>query len=220
MKLKKAIKKILDEKVGYISPGWGVISPEAEYVSFDIFDTLIIRRTGKPVQLFEYMEKRLGMPGFSEKRIKAENDARKKSKNGEVTLKEIYLSFEGISSDKATKLCHKELEAELSVCCFNKRLRKLYNQCIENKKVILISDMYLTEKMMKSLIESCGINGYERIFISCEAGVSKRSGKLYRYVLSELGISSKQLIHIGNDIMTDYFSAKKCGIHCIKIRSR
>ncbi|MBR1383486.1 MAG: hypothetical protein IJ555_06715 [Ruminococcus sp.] len=218
-KLKKVIKGFLDEKVGYISPSWGVISPGAEYVSFDIFDTLISRKTGKPVQLFEYMEKQLCMPGFSEKRIKAERDARNKSQNGEVTLKEIYQSFEGVSPDKAEELCRKELEAELSVCRFNKRLKKLYRQCIENKKVILTSDMYLTSEMMEKLLESCGIRGYERLFISCEAGVSKRSGELYRYVLSELGISPKQLVHIGNDIMTDDICACLKGIRAVKVRT-
>ena len=67
--------------------------------------------------------------------------------------------------------------------------------------------------------DKCGIKGYKRLFISCEAGGSKRSSELYRYVLSELGISPKQLIHIGNDFMTDYIAAKRCGIHCVKIRT-
>ena len=218
-KLKKTVKRFLDEKLGFISPGRGVIPAEAEYVSFDIIDTLVSRKTGKPAQLFEYMEKQLGMPGFTEKRINSERAAREKSSSGEVTLKEIYQSFEGISSGKAEELCRKELEAELSVCRPNKRLVKLYRQCLKHKKVILTSDMYLTEDMMKKLLESCGIKGYERLFISCEAGVSKRSGRLYRYVLSELGISPKQIIHIGNDLVTDYFSAKRCGIRCVKIKT-
>ena len=71
------------------------INPKTQYVSFDIFDSLIRRNVGKPEDIFYYVdfvcrEKDIVCPKqFVEKRIKADMIAQKKF-NGCANINEIY----------------------------------------------------------------------------------------------------------------------------------
>ena len=58
-------------------------------VSFDLFDTLLIRPFARPTDLFRLMERFYDVPGFADRRIQAERDARKMIGHG-VTLEDIY----------------------------------------------------------------------------------------------------------------------------------
>ena len=51
------------------------------YISFDVFDTLIKRNVGRPEDIFEIIEQSTNINSFKEKRINAEFRARSKSKN-------------------------------------------------------------------------------------------------------------------------------------------
>ena len=217
--IKSTIKRILDEKTGIVTPVYTRSAAKAEYISFDIFDTLIVRDTDKPTDLFTLMEKQLCQKGFSKKRISAELAARSQKKNGEVTIHDIYASFEGISPEMAECYCRAELQAELFVCRPNQNIMPFYQKCICQKKVILTSDMYLPSDMMRKILDKCGITGYKKLYISCEAGTSKHNSGLYRYVLSDLGITADKLLHIGNDWKADYYCAKKAGISAQKLRT-
>ena len=219
-KIKKLVKKYLDENTGKVQLKYDDIPTDIKYISFDIFDTLIVRDLNKPSDLFKILEEQLGIDGFAARRKEAEQVARSKSPGGEVTIYDIYRCLSGVPSERLDEYVHKELEAELSVCHANQRLLDFYNECVRNKKVILVSDMYLPAQMMEQILKKCGITGYEKLYISCEAGVSKRKGKLYNHVLSDLGIKSKDIIHIGNDFVSDYIKAFKAGIHSMKIRTR
>ena len=218
-KAKKAVKSFLDEKTGSRVPCFAKLPESAKYISFDIFDTLVVRDVAKPTDVFGLMEKKLGFPDFSRKRIEAEHRARQKKNGGEVDIREIYQCFEGISESETEKYCMQELSEELSVCRPNPALMGFYRKCLRNKKVVLVSDMYLPAKMMCRILEKCGIKGYEKLYVSCEAGVSKHNGGLYRFVLKDLGLRADELIHIGNDVMSDYICAGRLGIRALKTRT-
>lgn len=165
------------------------------------------------------MEERFKVENFKNKRIKAERLASARKNGGEITLEEIYQCFEGITDAEAAELAANELEMELSVCMPNNKILDFYSECIKHKKVILISDMYLNSDMLRKILDSCGIYGYEKLYVSCEAGASKRNGGLYRYVMRDLKISSSDLLHIGNDFMSDYIGARRNNIYTMKIQT-
>ena len=217
-KIKKAAKGALDKKTGLDIPTALQLPKNAPYVSFDIFDTLIKRTVADPKDVFLLLEKKLGIPDFYKRRIDAEKEARRK-KGGEVTLQEIYQSFGGLSENEIKELSEEELNTELAVCIPNKQLMGFYRYCIKSKKVILISDMYLPREMIEKILYNCGVTGFDKIYISCDIGLTKRSGKLYKFVLDDLCIVSKELVHIGNDFMADYISAKIIGINAVKIKT-
>ncbi|HGE6052906.1 TPA: hypothetical protein ACGG7T_003579, partial [Vibrio cholerae] len=59
-------------------------------VSFDIFDTAILRNVIEPTDIFTIVEKFKGIKGFANKRIRAELKARKNSNEEDITIDEIY----------------------------------------------------------------------------------------------------------------------------------
>jgi len=216
--LKRKIKRFLDKNTGDSNPKLPQKLGGIKYVSFDIFDTLIVRDVKAPTDVFRLMEEQLGIIGFYEKRIKAEQDSRSNSDSGEVNIYDIYSCFEGISKEDIQRFTELELETELKVCHPNLDIVDFYAKCKKEFKIILTSDMYLCKDMVKQLLDSCGIDGYERIYVSCDAGKSKWTGELYDYILSDLGIKSNELIHVGNDSFSDSICARKCGIRAIKYK--
>lgn len=92
-------------------------------VSFDIFDTLILRPFSDPTDLFYVVGERLGVLDFKHLRTQAERKARKRrfAADGhyEVTLREIWKLLEaelGISADVGMQT---ELDVERQLCYAN-----------------------------------------------------------------------------------------------------
>lgn len=216
-KIKNKIESYLNHKIGYKNFDYDQFDIKEDYVSFDIFDTLIVRDVQKPTDVFWIMEKIFKESGFYKKRITAEKKARDKKENGEVTIKDIYENFEGISKEEVDVYCKRELDFELTVCRINYRIFEFYKKCLKNKKVILVSDMYFPKCMMKKILRKCGIYGYEKLYISCEVGETKHGSGLYEYILSDLNIKANQILHIGNDFVSDKIRANSIGIRSIKL---
>lgn len=63
---------------------------KAEIVSFDIFDTLLVRKVTHPKDLFKLIESELNAEGFYHVRIFAELRARAQLKKEDVSIKDIY----------------------------------------------------------------------------------------------------------------------------------
>lgn len=218
--VKKAIKSYLDNSIGKTSLFFDNIKERVDYISFDIFDTLVKRDVYKPTDVFALLEKQVQLPGFRYKRVEAEQKARRGKKGGEVTLDEIYQSFDGITSAEAKEYCQREIETEIKVCHRNNQLFSFYRECVKHKKVVLISDMYLTIDTVKRILSKCGIEGYEKLYISCEVGVSKHDSELYRFVLNDLGISAERMLHVGNDFVSDNLKPGNAGIESYKLKTK
>jgi hypothetical protein len=182
-----------------------------DIVSFDIFDTLILRRVEKPVDVFAYMEAKYHIPRFYFWRIKAEERARENSKNGEVNLSEIYdvlCTWIGIDKEEGIR---RELEAEYSLCIANPYFAEVYEELKKNnKRIVITSDMYLEREALEVLLHKNGYSGYEKIFVSNEHNKSKGSGELYDVLKAYTKTAS--VIHIGDNFISDYYNAGLKGI--------
>ena len=194
-----------------------------KYVSFDIFDTLIKRNVSHPHDVFYIVEHIYNQGGiedikdFPQRRLEAERICRKKSMREEITLSEIY-KYINYSQDVAKALMNIEIETEKKICQANYPVLEIFRECLKNgKKVILISDMYLPEKVISEILYQNGITGYVKLYLSSSIGVQKGTSNLYRYALKDMGISSKDIIHIGDGVVTDYIRAVQCGIKGVHI---
>lgn len=116
-----------------------------EYISFDIFDTLIVRPFWKPEDIFmildqEFSEKfdTINIVDFSTMRIQAEQIARSDSSKGEeITLDDIYSEINKILKidlDSLEKIKRREIELELEYCYPRQTGKELYNYAISIKK--------------------------------------------------------------------------------------
>lgn len=205
-----------------------IINEKTEIVSFDIFDTLIIRPFWNPIDLFEFLNDyfrkisniETGID-FSKIRVKAEEVARKKLEDNnnskqEITLDEIYkeiIKETNITDEISQKMKEKEIELELRFCTDRKTGKELY-QLAEylEKKIICISDMYLPLEAINKILEK---NGYiiEKIYLSNEIGLTKFKNDLYKYAIDDLKINAEKIVHVGDNYYSDYENARKNGIN-------
>ncbi|EPU1006073.1 HAD family hydrolase [Vibrio cholerae] len=174
-------------------------------VSFDIFDTAILRNVIEPTDIFTIVEKFKGIKGFTNKRIRAELKARKNSNEEDITIDEIY-KYLPYNPDI-------ERDVELDFCIGNKVILDLYRYAVsKNKKVIFISDMYLDEATIKKILERCGYTSYDGLYISGVVKKSKATGTLYQYVKAKHDLSTDTWLHLGDNEISDINNAKKLGI--------
>ena len=206
---------------------WNKIN-KYEYVSFDVFDTLIKRNVQRPHDIFRLVELKYNkdnnekIQNYVKYRIEAEQKAKTKFENGECTFNSIFEELENIYSEETvSKLKMLELETENEYCIQNKDFYDIYKKCLDNgKKIIIISDMYLSKDVIENILNKNGINNYEYIFVSSEIKLNKHNGTIYPYVLRKLNIKKNQIIHIGDSKRADYIMAIKNGIKAILIPKR
>ena len=182
-----------------------------EIISFDVYDTLLQRDVENPTDLFIFLEKEIIsrgelVHGFAKWRIEAENLARKRYRE-HTTLNNIYEVLSEIKSDfSKVEYMEMELALEIRMTSVRKDVYKMYMHAIEKKKrIFLISDMYLTKHFINKLLKINGIEGYEELFVSCEYGVSKYKGDLFELVKSKKAVSYAGWLHIGDNIVSDWF---------------
>ncbi len=217
---KRNIKRFLDTAIGKDELLLSDIKGSPTYISFDIFDTLLLRNVSEPADVFRIMGERLEQPKFYEQRTSAEQNARIHAPGHEVTIDEIYRQFENLTPTEREQYIALELDTEKQLCHADEKMLRFYHQCREHYPIVLISDMYMPETLMRKLLLHCGITGFRKLYISCDFRSSKRSGALYDYVLSNLGISAGSLLHIGNDFVSDDLVARKKGVRVLKVKTR
>lgn len=186
-----------------------------DVISFDIFDTLIFRPFSTPIDLFRIVGERLGVLEFANIRARAELDSRvncnEKKGHMEVTLKDIYDNLEkdlGLSSELGQKV---EIETERELCYANPFMLEVWNRLIQKKKrIVVVSDMYLSAEILSVILTKNGFKGYEKLYVSSEFGKNKASGSLFKLVKKEW--SSSSIIHIGDNERSDKEMAVKNGV--------
>lgn len=192
-----------------------------DYISFDIFDTLLKRNVKQPTDIFKLVEKdgksRFGeeFDHFAYKRTLAEKEAR--VGNEEVSLDNIY---DVISLDSQYKewARTKEISYEEKMCSPNIPLLRIYNECLsQGKHVEIISDMYLPLPVIKRMLKNIGITEWDNLFLSNDLNKTKRTGSIFKYVTQYLQISPEQMLHIGDNLISDYKVPKSLGIKALRI---
>lgn len=184
-----------------------------KYVSFDLFDTLVKRDVYAPSDVFRIIEAK-GNPGFCKARMNAERIARKNKYGNEVTIDDIYSRL-----DEKYSLCkEQEVELEIQLCTCNLELKKVFDFCIQTGiNVLITSDIYLHKDTIEEILRHCNYKNYKHLFVSSEYSCMKANGKLYLTVLKTVNIAPSQLLHIGDNEISDFAIPTKIGIDAILI---
>lgn len=183
-----------------------------QIISFDIFDTLLVRPYIKPSDMFFHLEKIYSLQGFAKHRITAESSAREKTQAEEINYEAIYT----LINKRYETMQEKELAFEKRILQANPEMPPLFQYALENgKKVIIISDMYLSKTFLEQILNEKGYKGYFRFYLSSELGKTKSTGSLYTHVLSDLRCVPSALLHIGDNRHSDYLMPRKYGIHAL-----
>lgn len=205
----------MKNKIEYIKR----IIDDYEYISFDIFDTLISRNFPKPSNIFNILgrDNKNAESSFSEQRIMAEKEARIMSEKEEVTLPEIYKNIKTLSNKQDSELIQNEEELEITLSVAIKNNKKLLDYCNDkHKKIIIISDMYLNKSVIKEILDKNEIK-YYKLYVSSDIKLTKETGNLFLYALKDMNISNEQLLHIGDNYQSDYCIPMMLGIKAINV---
>lgn len=196
-------------------------------ITFDVYDTLVCRVIYKDRDLWqlvdrEYQKRNHVKPiGFYKKRETADHKARKTYPYREVTLDEIYEVFAELYGQELADVCKDlEIELEINLTFPNDEVIEAYQYALkQNKKVYIISDMYLTDTIIGQVLEHNKITGYDKLFVSCIYRKTKHEGgALFSAVLEEIQAEAKNVLHIGNDAKADIQQSKAVGLDAYLIK--
>lgn len=187
-----------------------------DVISFDIFDTLIIRPFSAPTDLFYLLGTKLEYMNFHDLRIAAEHKCRQakylSQGTNEVTLREIWNQLQEDTGLCAESGASMEEEMEFSLCYANPFMKEVFYRLREqNKRIVITSDMYLSHDFLTKLLEYNGYTGFERLYVSCDHGCSKSNGGLYKVVKRDLN-SGEKLVHVGDNEKSDVRMAIRSGL--------
>lgn len=183
-----------------------------DIISFDVFDTLILRSLSIPSEVFRLIAEEESLLNFQILRRRAEIRAREifeeQSGTREINITHIYKELNKKVGIEIEKGINKEFKIEKKVCYANPYMLDVFRLLKENnKKIICTSDMYWPKEYLKQLLKSCGYDGFDDIFVSCDYLCYKGDGKLFEVVKNKYG-KELSYIHIGDNYKADIIGAK------------
>jgi FMN phosphatase YigB (HAD superfamily) len=193
-----------------------------DVLSLDCFDTLIWRTTPEPPDLF--CELRAPLSRLS--RLVAEQTARERrlvaAGLGEVTLDDIYrCALPGADDAEIAARVAEELALEHRFCvAFAPTIELIRAAKRRGKRVIVVSDTYLTTEQLAALIAAKAgadvVASIDTIFCSSAHGYSKTTG-LFPRVLKKLQVPAARVLHVGDNPKADVEAAREAGIRCVHL---
>lgn len=177
---------------------------KVEVVSFDIFDTLIMRKIFSPEDVFRLLEEKVRVELKLDCEI-ANVRAQAASMCGSyATINEIYQYIKqqtNLIDKNIIDIMQLEKDIDIDLCITRRDIADLYEYCLTcGKEVYLISDMYYTLQDIKRILDKCGVKvpDDEHIWISCEKKADKVSGSLWEKY-SKLVSKDIRCLHIGDN---------------------
>lgn len=189
------------------------------YVSFDLFDTLVFRSFEKPMDVFDAVEYIYNnnnehdnvLKGFCKQRHLAEIQARDAANGSEITIDTIYALLP-YSKDERETLEMLEKRVEIENIIPNRVMIDILLQLQKiGKHILITTDMYLDRNTIDEILHRIHVENYE-LFLSSETIVTKASGKMFPKILKKLHISNLDIVHIGDNAISDIQSANEAGI--------
>lgn len=195
---------------------------QAEVISFDLFDTLIMREVLSSSDVIELMgmalkKKGIHMDNFAAVRMEAE---KRLSKHGAPTLEELYVDIldrTGGVSVSASELARMEWEIDFRTITARKAVCEVYEYCLRQQKAVyIVTDTYYRQEQIQVILEKYHLTGYTGLLVSCKYRMGKMQG-LFTRLKDRVG--ERKCLHIGDDLVADMEMAAKAGMDTYHILS-
>ncbi|MET0968278.1 MAG: hypothetical protein ABWY18_03680 [Tardiphaga sp.] len=198
-------------------------------MSFDIFDTFLVRACTDPEGVFErafqlspaaalfpdasvtYVEHRRQAEG------RARREAMQRSGSPEVAIADIYRLFPfrlfGLRRDALPQLVAAEFDAELDLCRANPDVLAKYREMrAAGVRTGFISDTYWSvDRLGRLLLRACPDLAWDFLYSSCDSGTNK-SESLFGLYLAEQRMAAHCAVHLGDNFKADIDGARRYGI--------
>ena len=194
----------------------------SDIISFDLFDTLIMRKTKLYTDVFELLdfklrEKGIFIPDFATKRLFAEKELSKEIAPRLEQIYEYLLKCVGGSFISSFELADMEQALDFSLLTVRNSMKEVYQTALSSgKNVVIIPDSYYSKEQIARILDHFGLIGYDDLFVSCEYGTAK-SQQLFGILIERY--KGKSILHVGDDEYVDIEKAKSNGIATHKIYS-
>ena len=196
-------KKILDSKI----------------ISFDMFDTLVIRIIDNPEILFDMMGEIFDIDNFKKIRVSMQAELgriiQKEDNYPHANIDEIYDYIKEKTKIKNTaELMNYEINKEIDLLYQNKQIYDVYKFAKKNnKRIIVTSDMYLKINTINKILNKCGYKDIDKVYLSSEERKAKFDGTLYDLIIKEENVLPNEILHIGDSLKDDIIMAKAKGLN-------
>ncbi|WP_122049499.1 class I SAM-dependent methyltransferase [Asaia bogorensis] len=196
---------------------------KSDVLSFDIFDTALLRRVTHPTSVFDILEDRarqldIRLSHLADIRFWAERVARRKSDEAgtttEISLSSIYDEIQAdlqLEDELRLKLYEMELAIEREVLVANPHVLRWYRYARSiGKKVVFVSDMYLPSEFLASVLADSGFEDPE-VYVSNEFKAGKWDCRLFGIVAQDLKTNPERILHVGDNAHSDKRNADQAG---------
>jgi predicted HAD superfamily hydrolase len=188
-------------------------------ISFDVFDTLIVRKVAAPSDVFLHLA---GLVPFAalaldpaalvRERQRAEHTARVTAKatrgSVEVSLAEIHEALAtqlGLELSAVPEMIRSEQLVEQALCIAHPTLSRWFTRAREEGRPIwCVSDTYHEAAFLRTLLAGCGYDMDGVVVVSsADARCSKGDGRLLLRVAAEQRTAVSSVLHIGDNTLAD-----------------
>ncbi len=187
---------------------------EADLISFDIFDTLLLRPSAAPNSVLKFVgvvviRQYPSAQDFYQKRKDAELAARQQTNfAGDVDLDAIYAAFP-VTDDWPREAIAFAQSTEIGM---EKRIVQPRTEGVAavryarsvGKRVIAISDTYMSRSLVEELLATVGLaHSFDDIYVSSDRQARKDRGDLWRLVMEREHVQPYRWLHIGDNEHSD-----------------
>ncbi len=214
---------------------------QVEVVSFDMFDTLLVRRTHDPdllkLPVARYISEVAKAKGldWDWRQVQLKRDeleAEMRARTGEsyvdheacypVYMEETLVSIFGdaLEADFLQKVTDYEMAVENAMLVPRAEIVEWVRELAAlDKKVIVISDIYLPAKNLETLLDHAGILEHvDIVYSSADSFLAKASGRAYPFVAAREDLLPAEWMHVGDNPISDGFRADELGIRSLLLQ--
>ncbi len=190
---------------------------EADVVSFDLFDTLVVRSVARPVDAFRlahelfndrtphYLTDEVAPVRFAAEVALREEAVAAGTSADAVTLEAIYrrtTDLAGLTPEMTSALAEAELAAErLLLRPVTGMVDLLQFSADEGKPVLVVSDTYLSRAFVEEVLDSIGVpTGYD-LWLSSERQAAKADGSIWAQIVATY--ADRRILHFGDNLVGD-----------------
>ncbi len=217
------------------------LAPACHTISFDIFDTLLVRRVHDPDLLKDATCRFIASrTASSDSPVRAETicawrdeiEARHRLRNGLLApdrearypdfMRELLARVFGSAApeDLLEEVTAFELEVEASMLVPRAPWRDLLAGLRRaGKRVLAVSDIYLPSPHLRVLLDKTGLlNSVDRVYSSADHLRAKASGSAFAALIEADGLSPRGWLHIGDNPISDGVRPAALGIQSLVLR--
>ncbi|MEM7194116.1 MAG: HAD family hydrolase [Pseudomonadota bacterium] len=211
---------------------------QVDVVSFDLFDTLVVRRIHNPdlvkLPVARYIAKKAATVNRvwtwnQVQLLRDECERKNRAQSAEQypdaeahyptfmreTLKQVFADH--YSEAWLEDVTSFELKTENTMLVPRARLLEwLKSLKSAGKTILVISDMYLPAEHLRVLLQHAGILKYvDEVRSSADSCRAKASGAGYDLIADELGLDRNRWLHVGDNAISDGFRAIEKGLQAL-----